>query len=183
MTMTVTAATATRRRNRRRALGLALVAPLVLVSSLAAAEDTAASARGLGTSGHRQVLHFEVKFSPFHIVDVPPKARFDGDYQAGDYVTFSDRLFDREGRRVGAEAGSGLLTNVSEAGLQVSYTLTIRLAGRGQISAQGLSTSAPTKRLAVTGGTGRYVGAAGSLSLVENGDGTGSLTVTLDSSA
>jgi hypothetical protein len=61
--------------------------------------------------------------------------------------------------------------------------LTIRLAGRGQISAQGLSSSAPTKRLAVTGGTGRYVGAAGSLSLVENGDGTGSLTVTLDSSA
>jgi Allene oxide cyclase barrel like domain len=181
--MTATSATATRRRNRRRALGLALVGPLVLVTPLAAAGDTATSAHGPSTSDQRQVLRFEVKFSPFNIVDVPPRARFDGDYQAGDYVTFSDRLFDGTGRRVGAEAGSGLLTKVSKAGLQVSYTLTIRLAGRGQISAQGLSTSAPTKRLAVTGGTSRYVGAAGSLTLVENGDGTGSLTVTLDSSA
>jgi hypothetical protein len=181
--MTATAATATPRRTRRLALrGLALLAPLVLVTPLAAAGDTAAAAGGPGPSDHRQVLRFQVKFSPFHIVDVPPKARFDGDYQAGDYVTFSDRLFNGTGRRVGAEAGSGLLTNVSEAGLQVSYTLTIRLAGRGQISAQGLSSSAPTKRLAVTGGTGRYMGAAGSLSLVENGDGTGSLTVTVDSS-
>jgi hypothetical protein len=178
--MTTSAATKTRRRNRRRALGLALVAPLVLVTPLAAAGDTAASARGLGTSDQRQGLRFDVKFSPFNIVDVPPRARFDGDYQAGDYVTFSDSLFDRAGRRVGAEAGSGLLTHVTEAGLQVSYTLTIRLVGRGQISAQGLSSSAPTKRLAVTGGTGRYVGAAGALTLVENGDGTGSLTVTLE---
>jgi Allene oxide cyclase barrel like domain len=180
--MTTSAATKTRRRNRRSALGLAIVAPLVVVTPLAAAGDTAASARGLGTSDQRQVLHFDVKFSPFNIVDVPPKARFDGDYQAGDYVTFSDRLFDGAGRRVGAEAGSGLLTNASGADLQVSYTLTIRLAGRGQISAHGLSSSAPTKRLAVTGGTGRYVGAAGSLTLVENGDGTGSLTVALVSS-
>jgi hypothetical protein len=49
----------------------------------------------------------------------------------------------------------------------------------GQIAAQGISSTAPTKRLAVVGGTGEYTGASGYLELVENGNGTGRLTLVL----
>ena len=49
----------------------------------------------------------------------------------------------------------------------------------GQIAFQGLTTAAPTKELAVTGGTGRYQSAGGEATLVEPGDGTGTLTVRL----
>jgi hypothetical protein len=49
----------------------------------------------------------------------------------------------------------------------------------GQIAFQGLTSTAPTKQLAVTGGTGRYKGVGGEATLVEVGDQTGSLTVRL----
>jgi hypothetical protein len=54
----------------------------------------------------------------------------------------------------------------------------MRLPG-GQLTFQGLTTTAPTKQLAITGGTGRYHGVDGEATLVELGDGTGTLTVRL----
>jgi hypothetical protein len=49
----------------------------------------------------------------------------------------------------------------------------------GQLAFQGLTTTAPTKQLAITGGTGRYQGAGGEATLVEFGDDTGTLTIRL----
>jgi hypothetical protein len=111
-------------------------------------------------------------------VDVPPAQKHPGDYQPGDYVTFSDVLRNAQGKAVGTEAGAGLITRIDASTVQVYYTMALQLPG-GQIAAQGISSNAPTKHLAVVGGTGRYLDAAGNLQLVENGDGTGRLTLTL----
>jgi allene oxide cyclase-like protein len=165
-----------RRRNRTAVAltGLALVA--------VAGTVTAASAHSAGTgrpsADASGVLRFGVQFSPFNVIDVPPLAQHEGDYRPGDYAVFSDVLTDRKGAKVGVEGGSGLITKVTPTGAQVHFTMTIQLHS-GSITAQGLSSTAPHKRLALTGGTGRYVGAQGHLDLVEHGDGTGTLVVDL----
>jgi hypothetical protein len=82
----------------------------------------------------------------------------------------------QRGRQVGDEGGTCPIVDVAQ-GL-IHCTGTIRLAG-GQLTFQGLTTTAPTKEIAITGGTGRYQGAGGQATLVEAGDGTGSLTVRL----
>jgi len=126
------------------------------------------------TAERHSRLHFDVEFSPHSLVDVPPRQQL----QPGDYSVFSDRLLDPAGRVVGVQGGSGLVTKVRASNAQVFFDLAVRLR-HGQIAAQGLSTTAPEKRLAVVGGTGRYAGATGHIVLVEHGDGAGSLTVVL----
>ncbi|MDX6368235.1 MAG: hypothetical protein QOK30_3311 [Nocardioidaceae bacterium] len=160
----------------RRAGVVVAAAALGLTGSvLTASAHTDGSA---STGGAREsVLHFGVRFSPLNVIDVPPRAHRPGDYQPGDYVVFSDKLM-RAGRMVGKEAGSGLVTRLTKTSVQVYYTLAIKLSG-GQIAAQGLSSNAPTKRLAITGGTGRFTDVSGHLDLVEFRHGTGTLTLTL----
>jgi hypothetical protein len=118
-----------------------------------------------------RTLHFDVRFSPFHLVDVGG----DGAPNLGDYVVFHDVLL-VDGRQVGDEGGSCPLVDVEQQ--VIHCTGTIRLAD-GQITFQGLTTTAATKHLAVTGGTGRYQGVAGEATLVEFPDQTGTLTVRL----
>jgi len=125
-------------------------------------------------SHHRTVLRFGVIFSDHYVVDVPPANP--NAVGLGDYALFSDKLLDRKGHKVGTEGGSGLVTDIATG--QIFFNLAIQLP-HGQITASGLSSAAPSKELAVTGGTGRYVGASGRLNLVENGNGTGSLVITL----
>ena len=176
--MTTTDPTQAHTRRRTRGLALAATLTAVILPVTAASGDTSTLSQP-SNDDSRRTLHFDVKFSPFNVIDVPPTAQAEGDYRPGDYAIFSDALLDRSGQRVGTEAGSGLITRVSDTGIQVVYTMAVRLHGRGQISAQGLGSPAPTKRLAVTGGTGRFIGADGYLELVEHGDGTGSLDITL----
>ena len=116
-------------------------------------------------------LRFDVQFSPFHLVD----ADGDNNPSLGDYVVFHDLLL-TDGRPVGDEAGTCPLVDL-EQGL-IHCTGTIRLPA-GQLTFQGLTTTAPTKEVAITGGTGRYQGAAGEATLVEFGDDTGTLTIHL----
>lgn len=145
----------------------------------AAHAATTPDLRDQGASHHpSRVLHFGVQFSPQNVIDVPPLQQHKGDYQPGDYTVFSDVLTNRGADPVGTEGGSGLITQVSATNVQLYCSLAIQIPG-GQITAQGLSSPAPTKRLAITGGTGAYTGASGALDLIENGDGTGSLTLTL----
>jgi hypothetical protein len=177
---------ASRPRFARAAAILAAATAVAGASAFVTTALTPAAAASAGASavagGHHQVsvLHFTVKFSPFHPVDVPPLATGPGDYGIGDYVVFSDKLVDATGREVGIEAGSGLVTALSSSDLQVAYSMTIQLR-QGQIAVQGLASNAATKRLGIVGGTGRYVGASGHIDLTENGDSanTGKLVVTL----
>jgi Dirigent-like protein len=127
---------------------------------------------------HGQVLRFGLRFSPFDVIDVPPLQTHPGDYRAGDYTVFSDTLVNRKGRPVGTEAGTGTISRVDDTGAQIYYSMAIQVRG-GQITASGLGTPDPRKLLAVTGGTGSFVGARGSVHVVENGDDTGTLTITL----
>ncbi|HEV3495321.1 MAG TPA: hypothetical protein VHA34_03105 [Actinomycetes bacterium] len=99
----------------------------------------------------------------------------DGEPSLGDYVVFHDLLL-TNGKQVGDEGGTCPLVDV-EQGL-IHCTGTIRLPG-GQLTFQGLTTTDPTKQIAITGGTGRYQGAGGEATLVENPDQTGTLTIRL----
>jgi Dirigent-like protein len=153
----------------------------IAVAVLAGGAITAASASTPSThaSTHgSQILQFGVSFSPFNVIDVPPLQRTDGDFQAGDYAVFSDVLTNRAGKNVGTEGGSGLITKVSAGGAQIYFSLAIKLP-HGQVVASGLASTAPHKRLAIVGGTGAYSGARGRIDLVEKGDGTGTLKLTL----
>ena len=142
------------------------LAVLLLLGGVAIAGATPAA-----TPDKAKTLHLDVQFSPFKLIDVDQ----DGGPSLGDYVIFHDLLSSR-GKQVGDEGGTCPIVDATE-GL-IHCTGTMRLPG-GQIAFQGLTTAAPTKELAVTGGTGRYQGAGGEVTLVESGDGTGTLTVRL----
>jgi hypothetical protein len=183
--MPATLATQARRTGVRRlarpATILVAAAALTAAGTITAAAGptpAASASASAGKPSHPRVLHFGVRFSPQNIIDVPPLQTHDGDFHAGDYTVFSDVLTDRAGRPVGVEGGTGMITQVSDTGAQLNYDLSIQLPG-GQIAAQGLGSPDPHKHLSIVGGTGSYVGAGGEFDLVENGDGTGSLTLTL----
>ncbi len=125
-----------------------------------------------------RVLRYSVEFSPPNVIHVPPLQQHSGDFQPGNYVTFGDKLRDRHGTQVGVEAGSGMIARIDDTTVQVFFTMAVQLAG-GQIAAQAIASNAPAKHLAITGGTGAYLHAVGDLELIENGDGTGTLTLTL----
>lgn len=151
---------------------------LVTITLVASGIVGAAFTSSQASTTHGRVLRFGVHFSPFNVIDVPPLQTHPGDYKAGDYTVFSDVLTDHTGRRVGSEAGTGTITRVAKGGAQIYYAMAIQLHG-GQITGSGLGSPAPDKHLAVTGGTGSFTGARGSIRLVEKGDGTGTLKVTL----
>jgi hypothetical protein len=153
---------------RRTILTSTALALLLLLGGVAIA-GAAPGAKPAGTTA--RTLRFDVRFSPFHLVD----ADGDGAPSLGDYPVFHDILL-RDGEEVGDEGGTCPIVDV-EQGL-IHCTGTMRLPD-GQLTFQGLTTTAPTKQLAITGGTGRYQGMGGEATLVELGDGTGTLTVRL----
>ena len=152
------------------AVAIALVLGLVGAGSLAAAPDRAASG-----AAPARTLRFEVRFSPFSLVPVNPVRDPTAPFALGDELTFHDLLF-ADGRQVGDDGGSCVIIDVGQA--LASCTEVIRLPG-GTIAAQFLNAPPPQKQLAVTGGTGAYRAAGGEGTLVEFGDGTGSLTLQL----
>ncbi|WP_324650649.1 allene oxide cyclase barrel-like domain-containing protein [Georgenia sp. H159] len=134
-----------------------------------------------------RVLEFDVQVSDFFFQDFGPDGvREVTSFQdpllspsKGDRNVFEDVLL-RNGEEVGAGSGSCVVTDVDlEVGEFILHCdLTYELPG-GQIAVQGRTTNAPEKTLAVVGGTGRYVGAGGEVVFTENGDGTGSVVITL----
>jgi hypothetical protein len=129
-------------------------------------------------SPHPRSLRFGIRFSPFDVIDVPPLQQHDGDFRPGDYTVFSDTLIDRAGHVIGTEGGTGVITKVDDTGAQINYVLTISIPG-GQLAAQGLGSPDPHKHLGIVGGTGRFVDASGEIDVIEHGDETGTLTITL----
>ena len=153
---------------------------IVAIGSVAACLVTAAATSSQASNEHVRVLRFGVQFSPFTVIDVPPLQATPGDYKPGDYTVFGDVLTNGAGRRVGTEAGTGTITRVDDSDVQIYYSMAIKLRD-GQITASGIGSPDPRKHLAVTGGTGSFTGASGSIRLVENGDAanTGSLKIIL----
>jgi Allene oxide cyclase barrel like domain len=146
----------------------AVVAGGAVSASAAPTAAPAAAAKGA-------VLRYDIAFRPFdqNVVDIGTPGP-----GVGDLLVFQDRILDR-GRQVGIQGGSCTITALLPGDhFQTHCVGTIVLPG-GQIAFQGLVTDAPEKRMAVVGGTGRFRAAAGELTVLENGDDTGSLTVRL----
>ncbi|GIG19738.1 hypothetical protein Cch01nite_04620 [Cellulomonas chitinilytica] len=172
----------------RRSLVAVVVAGLAVVTLTGA--SAGASAGSPVGSGRDRTLSFDVQFSGFFLLDfgptgvreVPSVADPDLSPSRGDQIVFEDTLL-RGGTVVGSGSGTCTVTAVVAAdppialACQVTYQLP-----DGQVAAQGRASNAPVKNLAVVGGTGRYSGASGELTVTENGDeaNTGSLVIRLD---
>jgi Dirigent-like protein len=161
-------------------LRIATVSTTLVLAALAAVA-TSSDASTRRSDVHPRASQFGVHFSRLNVIDVPPLQATPGDYRAGDYLVFSDTLTDKHGHRIGEEAGTGVITRVgSSSGAQILYSMAIHLPG-GQITASGLGSTDPHKLLAITGGTGSFGRAHGSIRVLENGDAadTGSLQILL----
>ncbi|MGY1643446.1 hypothetical protein ACI782_20255 [Geodermatophilus sp. SYSU D00703] len=156
----------TRRRLRLAVLGTALAACALLVPGATAGAD-----QGRHDPGGEVALVFDVVLSPFSYTDLGEPGP-----SAADVIVFSDRLL-QDGREVGHEVGSCVL--VDPAGL-ANCTAVVTLDGEGTLTYAFENAPPPEKTLAVTGGSGEHRGAAGDGTFVEHGDGTGTLTLTLD---
>jgi hypothetical protein len=143
----------------------AVAASAVLVgAALATAEPSAAASDDSGN------LRFDVVFSPPSYTDLG-----DPGFSAADVLVFHDQLF-RNGHEVGHEVGSCVLVEAS--GLS-NCTGVVTLDHRGTVTFAFENAPPPEKTLAITGGSGDFRNAGGDGTLVENGDGTGTLTLSV----
>ncbi len=130
---------------------IALAAAVALAVTLAAGSTGAAS-----SGGGKRIAVFE-RATTDALVDLPPA----GD-SLGDTLTFANEVFDaRSGKKVGTDQGQCVRTVVGEA-FECSWTTFLP---KGQITVQGPFYDADDSTLAITGGTGAYRNARGSMDL------------------
>jgi hypothetical protein len=139
---------------RTRTIGLALLAVV-----LAVALTTTASARP-PTVKRATAINLRLRSHLEHVqyIDNPPSGR-----SAGDTLTFTERLLDSTGRQVGSDAAS-CVALFDERSL---CTATYILHG-GQVMVQLLQpnlTGTLTYTQAITGGTGRFARASGTVTV------------------
>ena len=147
------------------ALAAAMAAGLLAV----AGGSTPAAATDSGST-----LRFRVQFSPFFYLDLGEPGP-----SMGDQIVAHDLLFDRSGQQIGHDGVSCIITDPA-GGPEAECTATFSLPG-GQLTTQFLNTPPARKHFAITGGTGTYRRARGEAILVENGDGSGTVTFNLSS--
>ena len=144
-----------------RLASVAVLAGVLAVAVLAPSASTAGHSAKSGTT-----LHYRVLFAPFNVLDLGKKG-----------PSAHDVLVDASGKRVGHDGFVCTVTN--PVGPEAECTLTLSLPG-GIVTTQFLNSPPPLKVAAITGGTGRYVGARGEVTIVESSrDQTGSVTVEL----
>ena len=140
--------------------------------SIAAAAGllTTAVAGGLVVSAARagQTLSYDVTFH-----DTVLTAKTDG-LSLGDRFILDDVLL-QGGKQVGTSSGLCTITNIN--GIAIC-NVTFSVPG-GTLSAQFINAPPPKKDFAITGGTGAYANVIGVGVMIENGDNTGTLTLTL----
>ena len=155
----------------RKVLTAAVIAVLAIVAGTVSA---AAASPAAGPSAAKSTtLVFDVVFSPTEFVQANNVRNPESPFALGDELVFHDQLFSG-GQHAGDEAGSCVIVDVSP--LLANCTEGIRLQ-HGTITAQFLNAPPPTKQIAVTGGTGTYKNVGGDGTLVEFGNGKGSLTL------
>jgi hypothetical protein len=148
------------------AVGAALVtSALVIPGAVASAGPSG------GGDGPGRTLRFDVEFSPPNYTDFGEPG-----FSAPDAIVFSDVLL-HDGEPVGHEVGSCVLVDTSGT---ANCTGVVTLDGRGTITFAFENAPPPEKLLAITGGTGDFRSAGGEGVLVEAGDGTGTLTLSVD---
>jgi allene oxide cyclase-like protein len=151
----------------------AVIAVLVaLAGTLSAAAASPAAGPSAATS---KTLAWKVVFSPPEFIQANNVRNPGSGFELGDEIVFHDQLF-ASGQKVGDEGGSCVIIDVRQ--LLANCTEVIRLQ-HGTITAQFLNAPPPTKQLAVTGGAGAYRNVGGDGTLIEFGNGKGTLTLHL----
>lgn len=156
-----------------RKIFLAGAAAALVLGVAVAVAIPAASQAARSSPAKSQTLVFHVVFSPFELVQANNVRNPNSPYSLGDELVFHDQLFSG-GQNVGDEAGSCVFVDVSQ--VLANCADVVRLPG-GTITAQFLNAPPPLKQLAITGGSGVYDAAGGDGTLLELGNGTGTLTL------
>ena len=140
---------------------------LLLVATVVAVFVLLVSAVAASANGNTTTLRLISRDEAGSFIDNPPAATGEGDVSQGDMFVFTSRLF-RGGRRVGRGHVACTITLArGERSLsQCVGTFTLR---RGQITAQGVVGQADRFTGAITGGTGRYDAARGTLEVRDRG--------------
>lgn len=136
-----------------------IAAATIAAAAMAALVGGAAFAAG--DSPRAATLHYTVHFSPFTLIDVGAKGT-----SLGDEIVSHDTVFSLAGQRVGYDAQSCTITNLRPP--QASCSLVFAIPG-GTVAGQYIGSPPPHKLVAITGGTGKYIGAAGAIVLIESG--------------
>jgi hypothetical protein len=134
------------------------------LATLTAAGAMALLAAPVGAKQHERSITIQVRGQLEHVqpVDSAPAGE-----SAGDVLVFTERLFDRRGRRVGSDAAH--CVRLFDA--TWLCTGTYKLPG-GRVMVQLLLPGpAVTYDQAITGGTGRFAGARGTVTVVQRPDG------------
>jgi allene oxide cyclase len=145
---------------------LSIVVPFGAVIALIVAVTASASGSGNGGSG-RDRGGKTITVIEHATTDTTTDTGDKGD-TVGDILTFANEVFDaKDATKVGTDNGYCLRT-VKGAAYECNWTML--LAG-GQITVEGPFLDAANSTLAITGGTGRYRGARGTMDLQsrENG--------------
>jgi hypothetical protein len=157
---------------RKVALTSTAVGLLLSVVSISATSQAAGSSAAKSTT-----LSFDVQFSPFTLIPANPVRDPNSPFALGDEITFHDLLFSK-GKQVGDHVGSCVIVAVIPE-ILANCSDVMRLPA-GTIAAQFANAPGPApKDLALTGGTGTYRNVGGEGTLVEFGNGKGSLTLHL----
>ena len=134
-----------------------LLTLIVLALAAALAVTLAAGGTGIASSGGWKRINVFERATTETVVDLPPA----GD-SVGDTLTFANEVFDaRSGNKVGSDQGQCIRTVVGEAW----ECLWTTFLPRGQITVEGPFYDAADSTLAITGGTGAYRNARGSMDL------------------
>jgi hypothetical protein len=150
-------------------------ASAVVLGMVGLLSTSATSQAAERTNPRANVLTFDVVFSPFTLIAANNERDPDSPIALGDEIVFHDQLL-ANGKQVGDSLGSCVVVSVSP-GILANCTAVFRVPG-GNITAQFPNEPGPApKDLAVTGGTGTYRDAGGDGTLVEFGNGRGTLTL------
>jgi allene oxide cyclase len=134
-----------------------LLTLIVLAAAVALAVTLAAGSTGAASSGGGKRIAVFERATTDTLVDLPPA----GD-SLGDTLTFANEVFDaRTGKKVGTDQGHCVRTVVGQA-FECFWTTFLP---RGQITVQGPFYDAADSTLAITGGTGAYRNARGTMEL------------------
>ena len=146
---------------------------LALTSLAAAAAGLALFAAASSGGGSPRTMHYAIRFSPFELVDNGKRGMSDGDQ-----ILAHDVLVDNHGTRVGRD---GLACTVTNAAVPESVCAGVVWLGDGSVAFEFLNGPPARKLAAITGGTGRYRGARGEVTIVESAKSqTGTITIALD---
>jgi hypothetical protein len=110
---------------------------------------------------HVTTLRYTLHFSPLTVIDVGAKGS-----SLGDEIVSHDIVFSKSGKRLGYDSQTCVITNLHPP--QLGCSLVFALPG-GTITGQYIGAPPPHKLVAITGGTGKYVGASGTIEVVESG--------------